>query len=244
MRLRDRRFFSIADANQAIWELLGHLNHRPFRKRREESRASLFERIDRPALQPLPAERYDLSHWAQARVNIDYHITFDGNWYSVPYALTGEMVDVRATPVTIEIFHRGQRVASHLRHRGKNHSVTQAEHRPKSHQAHLEWTPSRIVNWAAKVGPHTGQMVQRILADKPHPEMGYRSCLGLIRLAGKYSPSRMEAACERALLSGAIGYQRVKSILEKGLDAQPLSPPPEMRPSPPHENLRGPEYFQ
>ena len=244
MRLRDRQFLSIADANRAIRELLGQLNRRPFRKRREECRASLFEKIDRPALQPLPAERYDLSHWAQARVNIDYHVAFDGNWYSVPYALTGELVDVRATPATIEIFHRGQRVASHLRHRGRNQSVTQSEHRPKSHQAHLEWTPSRIVNWAAKVGPHTAQLVQRILADKPHPEMGYRSCLGLIRLADKYSPARMEAACERALLTGAIGYQRVKSILERKLDAQPLSPPPEMRPSPPHENLRGPEYFQ
>jgi transposase len=244
MRLRDRRFFSIADANREIRELLERVNRRPFRKRREESRASLFEKIDRPALLPLPTERYDLSHWAQARVNIDYHVAFDGNWYSVPYVLTGELVDVRATPATIELFHHGQRVASHLRHRGRNQSVTQSEHRPKSHQAHLEWTPSRIVNWAAKVGPHTAQLVERILADKPHPEMGYRSCLGLIRLAAKYSPARMEAACDRALLTGAIGYQRVKSILERKLDAQPLSPPPERRPSPPHENLRGPEYFQ
>lgn len=244
MRLRHRRFFSIIEANQAIRELLEYLNQRPFRKRREDSRASLFEKIDRPALQPLPAERYDLSQWAQARVNIDYHIAFDGNWYSVPYALTGESVEVRSTPATVEIFHRGKRVASHLRHRGRNQNVTQNEHRPKSHQAHLEWTPSRMVNWAAKVGPHTAQVVQRILDDKPHPEMGYRACLGLIRLAEKHSIARMEAAAERALLTGAIGYKRVKSMLENGLDAQPVPPPPEMRPSPDHENLRGPEYFQ
>jgi len=244
MRLRRRKFFSIFEANQAIGELLEVLNHRPFRKRREESRASLFHKIDRPALQPLPAERYDLSHWAQARVNIDYHIAFDANWYSVPYALTGELVDVRATPATVEIFHHGQRVASHLRSRARNQNVTQTEHRPKSHQAHLEWTPSRMVNWAAKVGPHTAQLVERILDDKPHPEMGYRACLGLIRLAAKYSVTRMEAAAERALLTGAIGYQRVKSILQNGLDAQPVPPPPEIRLSPNHENLRGPEYFQ
>jgi transposase len=244
MRLRHRKFFSVIEANQAIRELLDYLNQRPFRKRREESRAALFQKIDRPALQPLPAERYDLSQWAQARVNIDYHIAFDGNWYSVPYALTGESVEVRSTPATVEIFHRGKRVASHLRHRGRNHNVTQNEHRPKSHQAHLEWTPSRMVNWAAKVGPHTAQVVQRILDDKPHPEMGYRACLGLIRLAEKHSIARMEAAAERALLTGAIGYKRVKSMLENGLDAQPVPPPPELRPSPDHENLRGPEYFQ
>jgi len=204
----------------------------------------LFQKLDRPALSPLPAERYDLSHWAQARANIDYHIAFDGNWYSVPYTLTGELMDMRATPATVEIFHRGKRVASHLRHRGRNQSVTHNEHRPKSHQAHLEWTPSRMIAWAAKVGPHTAQLVERILDDKPHPEMGYRACLGLIRLAAKYSVSRIEAAAERALLTGAIGYKRVKSILENGLDAQPVQPPPEFRPSPDHENLRGPEYFQ
>jgi transposase len=244
MRLRHRKFFSVVEANQAIRELLESLNSRPFRKRREESRATLFAKTDRPALQPLPTERYDLSHWAQARVNIDYHIAFDGNWYSVPYGLTGELVDVRTTPATVEIFHRGKRVSSHLRSRGRNQSVTHAEHRPKSHQAHLEWTPSRMVQWAGEAGPHTAQLVQRILDDKPHPEMGYRACLGLIRLAGKYSIARMEAAAERALLTGAIGYQRVKSILQNGLDAQPLQPPPEARPSPEHENLRGPEYFQ
>ena len=244
MRLRERKFFSIPEANQVIRELLAQLNQRPFRKRREESRASLFAKLDRPALQPLPAERYDLSVWAQARVNIDYHIAFDANWYSVPYSLTGELVDVRATPATVEIFHRGKRVASHLRSRGRHRNVTQNEHRPKSHQAHLEWTPSRMVSWAGKAGPHTAQLVQRILDDKPHPEMGYRSVLGLIRLAQKYSLARMEAACERALLTGAIGYGRVKSILENSLDAQPVPQPPEFRPSPEHENLRGPEYFQ
>lgn len=243
MRLRHRRFFSVAEANEAIRELLTYLNNRPFRKRRDESRASLFAKLDRPALRPLPAERYDLSHWAQARVNIDYHVAYDGNWYSVPYGLTGEAVEVRSTPATVEIFHRGKRVASHLRSRERNQAVTQDGHRPKSHQAHLEWTPSRMVNWAATVGANTAQLVQRMLDDKPHPEMGYRACLGVIRLAQRYSPSRMESAAERALVTGAVSYKSVKSILRNGLDTQPAAAAPP-RPSPDHENLRGPEYFQ
>jgi len=244
MRLRHRRFFSIQDANQAIRELLAHLNNRPFRKRRDECRASLFAKVDRPALAPLPEQRYDLSQWVRARVNIDYHVAFDGNWYSVPYSLTGEQVDVRATPATVEIFHHGKRVASHLRSRERNKPITQNEHRPKSHQAHLEWPPSRIVSWAAQVGAHTAQLVRRVMEEKPHPEMGYRSCLGIIRLAQKYSPARMESAAERAVLTGAVSYKSVKSILRNGLDSEPAARPPEPRSSPPHENLRGPEYFQ
>jgi len=244
MRLRHQRFFSVAAANEAIRELLTYLNNRPFRKRRDESRASLFAKLDRPALQPLPAERYDLSHWSQARVNIDYHVAFDGNWYSVPYTLTGEAVEVRSTPATVEVFHRGKRVASHLRGRERNKSVTQHEHRPRSHQAHLEWPPSRMVQWAGQVGPHTAQLVERMLSDKPHPEMGYRACLGIIRLAAKYSPMRMENAAERAVLTGAVSYKSVKSILHNGLDSQSSALPPPLRLSPEHENLRGPEYFQ
>lgn len=244
MRLRHRRFFSVREVNEAIRELLTYLNNRPFRKRREECRASLFAKIDRPALQPLPSERYDLSLWLQARVNIDYHVAYDGNWYSVPYALTGKQVEVRSTPTTVEIFHRGKRVASHLRSRERNKPITQNEHRPKSHQAHLEWPPSRMVDWAASVGANTAQLVQRMLDDKPHPEMGYRACLGIIRLAQKYSPARMESAAERAVLTGAVSYKSVKSILRNGLDSQPSTTPLQPRPSPEHENLRGPEYFQ
>lgn len=245
MRLRNRRFFAVAQVNEAVRELLVYLNNRPFRKRRDESRASLFQKLDQPALQPLPAHRYDLSQWAQARVNIDYHVAFDGNWYSVPYALTGEAVEVRSTPATVEIFHRGKRVASHLRSRERNKSVCHNEHRPKSHRMHLEWPPSRMIDWAAKVGRHTGQLVSRILESKPHPEMGYRACLGVIRLAAKYSPERVEHAAERALATGAVSYQSIKSILRSGLDSQPAAmsgPPPRL--SPDHENLRGPQYFQ
>jgi transposase len=191
----------------------------------------------------LPSERFDLSQWSRATVNVDYHIAFDGNFYSVPYALVQQVVEVRSTPTTVEIFHKGNRICSHLRSRGRGQAITQGEHRPKSHQAHLEWPPSRMVNWARSIGPSTAQLFERILEDKPHPEMGYRSCLGIIRLARQYSPERMEAAAERALLTGACRYQSVKSILKNSLDALPLSPPPPSSPPLTHDNVRGAEYF-
>ena len=242
--LRHRRFHDLSELNQAIRELLVRLNDRAFRKR-DGSRSSVFAAVDRPALRPLPTERFDLSQWSRARVNIDYHLSFDGSVYSVPYILTGELVEVRSTATTVEIFHKSQRVASHLRARTRGQTVTNPEHRPKSHQAHLEWTPSRMVHWAETIGPFTARLFERILADKPHPEMGYRGCLGIIRLAAHYSVERMEAAAERALLTGACRYQSVKSILKNALDQQPLGMPT-LPPSPPspHDNIRGAEYFE
>lgn len=244
MRLRQRRFLSLAEANQAIRELLTYLNQRPFRKRRDECRASLFARLDQPALRPLPAEPYDQSHWSQARVNIDYHVVFERNFYSVPYTLTGQQVELRATPETVEIFQRGQRVASHVRLRGVHQARTCPEHRPKSHREHLEWTPSRLIDWAAKTGPQTSRLVEHVLENKPHPEMGYRACLGFIRLADQFGADRMENAAERALASGATQVKQLRSMLAKGLDRQPLAAPPPERSTPPHENLRGPGYFE
>ena len=240
--LRHRQFFRLEDLNRAIRELLERLNQRPFRKR-DGSRASLFASLERSALRPLPPEPFDMSQWSRARVNIDYHIAFDANLYSVPYTLVQELVEVRATPTTVEIFHKGQRMASHLRGRGREQVFTEREHRPKSHQAHLEWTPSRMVNWAEQIGPHTARLFERILAEKPHPEMGYRSCLGIIRLAEQYSAGRMEAAADRALRAGAYRYQSVKSILRNSLDQQPLSEDPSLPPPPPHDNIRGAGYF-
>lgn len=241
--LRHQKFFRLEEVNRAIRELLERLNQRPFRKR-EGSRASVFASIERSALRSLPSERFDMSQWSRARVNIDYHIAFDANFYSVPYTLVQELVEVRATPSTVEIFHKGQRVSSHLRSRGRGRVCTEKEHRPKSHQAHLEWTPSRMVHWAEQIGPNTAQLFARILAEKPHPEMGYRSCLGIIRLAEQYSAARMEAAADRALLTGACRYQSVKSILKNSLDQQPLTASPSLATPPAHDNIRGAEYFE
>lgn len=239
--LRHRKFFSLAELNQAIRELLEKLNHRPFNKR-PGCRASLFEELDRPALKPLPAERFELHGWKEARVNIDYHIEFDHHYYSVPYRLKEEMVEIRFTATTIEIYHRGNRVASHARSSEPYQATTVNEHRPKSHQEHLAWPPSRLIHWAQTVGPDTAQLFAAILESKPHPEMGYRSCLGILRLGKRYSAERLEAAARRAVATGAWSYRSIKSILERGLDHQPLEIP---RSAPPlqHENLRGATYF-
>lgn len=241
--LRHRRFYSEAEANEALRELLARINERPFRKR-DGSRASQFAELDKPALKPLPVEPFDLSEWAQARVNIDYHITFDGSLYSVPYNLVHEQVEIRSTATTIEILHKGARVASHLRSRVRGQAVTNHEHRPQSHKAHLEWTPSRILHWGEKSGPFTAKLLERIMADKPHPEAGYRACLGVIRLAKQYSTARMEAAAERALRTGACRLRSVESILRNSLDRVPLAKATEPVPPPDHDNIRGAEYFE
>jgi transposase len=233
--LRHHKFFSLE-------ELLVKLNNRPFRKR-DGTRASVFAAIDKPALKPLPVEPFDLSEWSRARVNIDYHVSFDANLYSVPYNLVHELVEIRSTPTTVEILHKGSRVASHLRSRRRGQTITNEEHRPKSHRAHLEWTPSRMVRWAESIGPNTARLFERIMNDWPHPEMGYRGCLGIIRLAGKYSAQRVEAASERALLTGACRYKSVESILKNSLDQVP-PPSPSPASTPPHDNIRGSEYFE
>jgi len=239
--LRNRVFFSLSEGNKAIREGLEELNQRPFQKL-EGSRRSLYEELEKPALKKLPAKRYEFARWKQARVNIDYHIEVEKNYYSVPYQLVKEQVEVRLTDSTVEILHKGKRVASHPRLYGKGQFSTTSEHRPVAHQKYLEWTPSRIIRWAEQTGPNTAKMVKQIMEKRPHPEQGYRSCLGLLRLGQRYSDERLEAACSRALNINAFTYKSVKSILEKGLDKLPV---PELFEAAPirHYNLRGAKYF-
>ena len=240
--LRKRKFFSLTELNQAIAELLTRLNERPFRKR-DGCRRSLFELLDRPALRPLPVERYQYGDWETHRVNIDYHVAFDNHWYSVPYQLVQQEVEVRATAATVEIFHRGVRVASHARSPTPHRATTVTEHRPKAHQRYLEWTPSRLVDWAHKIGPATASLFEKIMATKPHPEQGYRSCLGVLRLGKQYSSARLEAAAGRAIALHACSYQSVKSILKCNLDGLPVEPAAPPKPPLNHPNIRGSEYF-
>ena len=240
--LRKRKFFTLAELNQAISELLIRLNDRPFRKR-QGSRRSQFELLDKPVLRALPAERYQYGDWETHRVNIDYHVDFDHHWYSVPYQFTQQEVEVRATATTIEIFRRGVRVASHARSHLADHATTLAEHRPKAHQRHLEWTPSRLVDWARTMGPATADLFERIIASKRHPEQGYRSCLGILRLGKQYTSLRLEAAARRAIALRACSYQSVKSILQCNLDSQPIEPVAPSKPAIDHPNIRGSEYF-
>jgi transposase len=242
MALRKRTFFSLGEVNEAVADLLTRLNERPFRKQ-EGSRQTLFETVDRPALQPLPGERYSYGEWKTARVNIDYHIEFDRHWYSVPYQLTQREVEIRASASTVEIFHRGERVASHPRSSMPRRFTTTREHRPKAHQRYLDWTPSRVIEWVGKIGPAAMEVATRILAANSHPEQGYRSCLGLIRLTNDYTAERVEAAACRAVAANACTYQSVKSILKNNLDGQPVAPPAEPTPPIDHPNVRGPGYF-
>jgi len=240
--LRHRKFHALPELNEAIAELLEKLNHRPFRKR-EGSRASLFAELDRPALQSLPAERYVCAHWKTVRASIDYHVEVDRHYYSVPYQLAGQKLEARFTATTVEIFHGGKRVASHARNSHAYRHTTVAGHMPKSHQAHLEWTPSRLIHWAEGIGAATAQVVRTILERKPHPEMGYRACLGILRLEKMYSRARLEAASQRAVQLQTFSYQSLKSILKNSLDRQLLLEPEAAHPGPEHENLRGPHYY-
>jgi transposase len=240
--LRHRKFFSLAEVNEAIGVLLERLNQRPFRKR-EGCRASLFAALDRPALGALPAERYEFGSWKTVTVNLDYHVEVEHSFYSVPYQLAGNAVEVRVTATTVEILHQGLRVASHARSFETQKATTVNEHRPKSHQRHLEWNHSRIVEWAAQTGPFTTQLVETILAAQRHPEQGFRSCLGIIGLSKKYPLDRMEAAAQRALRLRACSYRSLRSILEKQLDRLPLNDSVPAPSAPQHPNIRGAAYF-
>jgi transposase len=240
--LRQRKFFSLEEANQAIAELLVRLNQRPFRKR-EGSRATLFAQLDRPALRPLPASRYQFGQWKRARVNLDYHIEVERHYYSVPYALVHQEVDARLTAETLEVLHGGVRVASHVRSYEAGRATTLTDHMPKAHQKHVGRTPSRLLEEAQQTGPCTGQLVEAILAAKRHPEMGYRSCLGILRLAKTYPVERMEAAARRALRARAYSFQSLDSILKNQLDHLPLPDDPPVPPAVDHDNIRGADYF-
>src|SRR5579859_204401 len=237
--LRNRTFFSLGEANAAIRERVAWLNARPFKKL-AGSRASLFAELDRPALRPLPPVPYEYAVWKHAKVSIDYHVELDRHYYSVPYALVGQQVDVRASARTVEVFARGRQVASHPRSSAVGRHTTESAHMPESHRRHLEWTPGRLVAWVEQTGPATGALVSAILRSRPHPEQGFRSCLGIFRLGRRHGEARLEAACARALAAGALSYRSVDSILKGGLERAPLPEPPPVRATRTHANVRGP----
>lgn len=241
-RLRHETFYTLPAMNVRIGELLEALNAKPMRHYGGASRRDLFVRLDQPHLRPLPADAFEYAEWPKATVNIDYHIAVDHHVYSVPHTLVHERVDVRLTATTVEVFHQGQRVAVHRRSHQRGGCTTVAAHMPKSHRAHAEWSPSRFTRWAESIGPQTVALVTALLTDRPHPEQGYRSCLGILRLAKRYDAARLEAACGRALTAGARSYRHVAAILQRGLDRapdQPTTATPPLR----HENLRGRGYY-
>ena len=244
-RIRNETFATLGALNTRLAELTRDLNERTMR-RYKASRHELFLRLDKPQLAPLPAEPFEASWWKKVALNIDYHLAFEGHFYSAPHALRHDDIElwVRGTASTIEVFNGRERVAAHLRSHVRGGHTTVPEHMPSSHRAQAEWTPSRIVDWAEQVGPNTRMLCEVILRERRHPEWGFRSCLGLFRLAKKYGNERLDAACTRALYAGARSYRPVRTILQHGLDGQPL-PAPEAPATvgAHHENVRGSDYY-
>jgi len=242
-RLRNHRFFSLTELNTAIGALLADLNDRPMR-RLGISRRRLFEELDRPALEPLPSEPYVYAEWRLRRAGLDYHVDVDGHYYSVPYRLVKQQIEARITQRTIELFHKGERVACHVRGGARGRHTTVPEHMPSSHRRHAGWTIERIKRDAASLGPNTALLADLILESRPHPEQGYRACIGILRLARQYGAERLEAACTRGLEIGARSYGSISSILQNGLDRRPPSRTAEAPELPfDHPNIRGGRYY-
>jgi transposase len=248
--LRHRQFFSVAEINEAIREPLEKLNGR-LQRRLRRSRTDLFLELDRPHLRPLPETPYEYSEWKfVVRVNLDYHVEFAESYYSVPYQLAHQPVDIRATGKIIratgkilEIFHQSQRVASHLRSYKKHSFTTDPAHMPSTHRAHAEWTPERLANWAKTLGPNMVELVESIMKQRALPEQGFRACMGIMHLQKHYPLDRMEKAARRAVACRIVSYKGFKGILENRLEEQPL-PHVTNEIIPPHRNVRGSEYYR
>lgn len=253
--LRNRTFYSLQEMNEAIALLLEKLNNKIMRAVKK-SRRQLFEELDRPALKPLPTLRYEFAEWKKVRLNIDYHFTFDDHHYSAPFQMIKEELWIRATDAVIEVFFKGKRVTSHARSYVKYKPTTNPEHMPSSHRAHAEWTPSRIIEWGKSIGENTALVIERVIELMPHPEQGFRSALGIIRLADRHTKPRLEKACKKALLIGSPKYQTIKTMLKNGMEDVEVQIP-KVRPSLPqsstpepmqldllaNENIRGKSYY-
>lgn len=240
--LRNRSFFDLRSLNHEMRRLLDNLNDKPFKKL-EGSRRSWFESIEEATLLPLPETRYEIAEWKNARVNIDYHVELDKHYYSVPYRFIRRDVRIRHTNSVVEIFYKGKRIASHRKNNFPGGHTTTSEHMPSGHRRYMEWNPSRILNWAAKMGSSTQSVVHQIMQSRKHPEQGYRSCLGILRLSKHYGSRRLESACGRAVEYGEFRYKYIRNILEKGLDKQNAELP-NTQPQLNHRNVRGGTYFK
>ncbi len=239
--LRNRVFYTLAEMNAAIQELLVKVNDRQLRKLKQ-SRRELFETLERPSALKKPAKIYELAIWSVARLNIDYHVVLEDHYYSAPEKLVHKKLDIRMTEFIVEIFFQGERVASHQRSYVKYKHTTLPEHMPESHRKHLEWPPSRIIEWGNKTGPNMGELVGKIIASKMHPEQGYRACFGILRLSRNYSAERMESAAKRAIDYHLYSFRAVRNILQKGLD-KAVTPAVSFPPMAAHENIRGGQYY-
>ena len=242
-RLRHQTFFSLAELNREIDSLRERLNTRAFRKL-PGTRQALFTTLDQPAMKALPESRYVFAEWRRARAHIDYHIEVGGHYYSVPYQLVGQQLEVRLTAHTVEVLHKGSRIASHVRSPVKGRHTTVTSHMPKAHREYAEWTPQRLIAWATHTGPATAQLITHVMESRAHPQQGFRSCLGIMRLGKIYGTERLEAACTRATALGTSSYRSLESMLRQGLEREPLPARSEQSDPITHTNVRGPGYYQ
>lgn len=241
--LRNRQFFSLGELNTALKELLERLNDRPFKKL-EGSRRSTFEDLDKPCLKQPPSRLFEVAEFKLATVNINYHIEVDAHHYSVPYSLVKKKVEIRYTCSTIEVLYKNKRVASHPRSYARNHRYTTlSEHMPTAHQEYVAWTPERLSHWASQSGPGTQKIAEAIMASKAHPQQGFKSVLGLIRMGKTYGNDRLEMACTKALMIGTHSYKSIKSILKSNLDRSDTAASFAHKPLPEHQNIRGKSYY-
>ncbi len=240
--LRNRTFFSLGELNGAIEELLVRLNNKAFKKL-PGSRRSQYETLDLPALKPLPAALFEYADWKKAKAGIDYHVEVDRHYYSVPYQLSQKKLEIRITASIIEVFYRSNRVASHCRSYVKGRHTTVPGHMPKSHREYLKWTPERLLGWASKTGPSAERLAEAIMRSKFHPQQGFRSILGILRLTKTYDDKRVDAACSRALEIGSRSYKSVASILKNNLDQKPLQGKVIEHEPIDHPNIRGSRYY-
>ncbi len=239
--LRHRQFFSLYALNKAIKELLDKLNNRPFKKL-SGTRSSHFAELDKPRLKPLPLKQFELAEYKFCKVNINYHIEVEKHNYSVPYTIVQKQVEVRFTGTTVEILHKGQRVASHARSYKIHEYTTLPDHMPPSHASYVAWTPERLSRWALQTGKNTQLVAEAIMSSKLHPQQGFKSVMGLTRLGKMHGSERLEAACSRALLLGAPTYKTVNSILKSKLENVGQTIQPKV-PLPLHPNIRGKQYY-
>lgn len=238
--IRNRTFFSLAEANQAVREKLDALNNKVMlasgRTRRQE-----FEDIDRPDLRPLPEKPYKYAIRKTVRVNIDYYVEFDKHFYSVPHTLIHEDVSLRVTEYLVEISHRSKRVATHPRSYKAGGFTTLREHMPSNHQFSNKINTRQLLSWAEELGPHTHDFIQATLKSRSFPEQAYRSCLSVLNLTKKYPISDIEQACQSALETKSLSYKAVKDELEWRMNQVVTSSPVTL---PSHDNIRGHEYYQ
>jgi transposase len=242
-RLRHRRFYGLAELNAAIGEMLRQLNEERPLRRLGVTRRALFEQLDRPNLKPLPAQPYAFAEWRLRRVGVDYHVEVEDHYYSVPHRFARSEVEVRLTPQIVEVFLKGERIAVHRRASSNHRHTTVPEHMPSSHRRYADWTIERIRREAAVIGPATAALCELILERRPHPEQGFRACLGILRLVRPFGRDRVEAAATRAIEIGTLTYGSVRSILDHRLDRQTAQRPPADGAPLLHPNIRGPRYY-